>query len=199
MVAESGVLVDGDLARLGLKARFGNDAEKGVGVAGDVGAEHHAIDDGEDAGIDSDADGEGEDDDEREERVAADEAAAIADVFEEGLEEGGGVAAVFVELFLPGFGEEAAGGDHAAGEHVGGALLGGGDVRVFSRRRPRAKTRDRGLDVESGFCHSRRRMMRRARRGRWAGKKAKCGGVGGCGREGAGTMAGRSSPGRNGA
>ena len=61
-----------------------------------------------------------------EQRVAADDAAAVAHVFPEGGEEDGGIAAVFGDLLFPGLRQEAAGGDEAGGEHLGRALRGGG-------------------------------------------------------------------------
>src|ERR1019366_7634067 len=78
-----------------------------------------------DAGIDADADGEGEDHDKGEQRVAADDAAAVADVLPEGGEEDGGVAALLLDFLFPGPGQEAAGGDHSGGEHLGFAPRGG--------------------------------------------------------------------------
>ena len=120
-----------------------DDAKEALGVVVDVRPEHHAVDDGEDAGVDADADGEGEDHDEGEQRIAADHAAAVADVFPEGGEEHRGVAALLVDLLLPGFGQESAGGDHSGGEHFRRALLSGGDGGVLLHGAKAAAPADR--------------------------------------------------------
>ena len=130
LVAEVQVFLIGDAAGSTLQARFGDDADEGVGILVDMRLDHHAVDHGKDAGIDADADGEGEDHHEGEQRVAADDAAAVENVFPEGGEENGGIAAVFGDLLFPGLWQEAARGDHAGGEHLGRALRCGGEGGV---------------------------------------------------------------------
>ena len=130
VVAQAHVFLVPNLPGLTIQAGFGEDAEEAVRILVDVRGEHHAIDDGEHAGIDADADGEGEDHHERQQRIAADDAAAVAYVFPDGGQEDGGVAAILGDLLFPGLGEEAAGGGEG-GEHLRGRLRGGGEAGVL--------------------------------------------------------------------
>ena len=122
LVAEVQVFLIGDAAGNALQARNGNDAYEGFRVLVDMRPDHHAVDHGKDAGIDPDADGEGEDHHQGEQRIAADDAAAVAHIFPEGGQENGGVPPVFGDLLFPGLRQEAAGRDHSGGEHFGRPL-----------------------------------------------------------------------------
>src|ERR1019366_9051518 len=78
LVAETHVFLIGGRPGHSLHAGLGDDADEAVRVFVDVRGEHHAVDHGEDAGINADADGEGEDHDEGEKRIAADDEEEIA-------------------------------------------------------------------------------------------------------------------------
>ena len=71
-------------------------------------ADHQAVENSKDAGVDPDANREGQDDHCREQRVAANEANAVAHVVQEGFEQQVRMAALLLHLFDPCLGQEAA-------------------------------------------------------------------------------------------
>lgn len=121
------VIGDGD-ADLGEGAAagglLGGEVGEGAGRLVHAGTHEHAVEDGEDAGIDADAEGEGEDGGGGKEGTAAQEAEAVADVLEQGFKPVPGAA---FAKFLADHGGVAEGlrggaagglGRHAAGEVV---------------------------------------------------------------------------------
>ena len=71
---------------VGLFARFPAEDDEMLRVGDGDGAEHDAVDDGEDGGVGADAEGEGEDDDGGEERGFADAAEGEAEILHEMVE-----------------------------------------------------------------------------------------------------------------